>query len=335
MLKENIMANYLLAIDPVLLLSKRQFNKISEDYKSLEDNGASQDAIKDEISKSFEFADVFQSTNDVHNFKAHEFLLADKTGQHGMHDIGQLKTPSDLLAFVSVDDEWLKEHPNEAKAGSYIKLDDRIDPKKLHANDGATKDGRSAGFIRYDNYKTPVMAVLPEGPIDENETVEEMEREADKREGALRARKSKLSTIHNAYKMAQQGSSLDAFLTGWKLIDQLHAITDERQQEEYARQHPQAQSPAEPNSHYVNDDTQQKEYDRLQEQHRPNESSYQPTETSYQPKETSYQPKETSYEPNEMAKSFDNGLNELSIESMLNNEPASFNPNDIPPEMGM
>lgn len=220
------MSKYLLAIDPVLLLSEKQMTKITKNSESMKNSGTVGDAVKDILSKEYEFADLFQSTDETHTVNVHDFLMKEKTNERGMHNIGDLKTPTGLVAYVTVDDEWMKNHPNEVEAGAYVELDPRVDVQQLHANDGATKDGQTTGFIRYGDYKTPVMAMLPAGPINIDETVEDMERMADEREMSLRNRQSKVATIHSAFRSANAGSSLDAFLAGWNLVDQMKGVSE-------------------------------------------------------------------------------------------------------------
>lgn len=218
------MANHLLAIDPVLLMSSSQFEKLSKDDDI--NNGHAADYLKAELQKQFKFADVYQSTNETHKLKVHEFMLANKTGEREMHDAGTLETPSDLLAFVAVTDEWLDGHPEIADAGAHFELDPRIDPKDLHGNDGATKDGKTTGFMRYSHYKTPIMMLIPEGPVNyHDEAVEDMEQAADEREGDLRNRRfsmQKLRNLHASFQEANRGSALSAFLVGWNMADRLN-----------------------------------------------------------------------------------------------------------------
>ena len=218
------MANHLLAIDPVLLMSSSQFKKLSKDTDI--NNGHAADYLKSELQKQFKFVDVYQSTDETHKLKVHEFMMANKTGERKMHDAGTLETPSDLLAFVSVTDEWLDEHPEIADAGAHFELDPRINPKDLHGNDGATKDGKTTGFLRYSNYKTPIMMLVPDGPVNyHDEDVEDMERAADEREKHLRGRRfdmQKLQNLHSSFQDANRGSAFSAFLVGWNLADSVN-----------------------------------------------------------------------------------------------------------------
>lgn len=218
------MANYLMAIDPVLLLNKNELADFTRNQKKYKTTGEAADKLNQTLQKDFPFAGVFQSTDETHCVLAHEFMLADKTGNREMHDMGRLETPSNLMAFVTVDDNWINDHPNEAKAGAYFQMDSRIDPTQLHANDGATKDGKTTGFVRYGQYKTPVMALMPDGPLDKynDETVEQQEAAADAREAAMRKRDFKLQAIHSAWRQAKNGSALDGFLAGWELVSRLH-----------------------------------------------------------------------------------------------------------------
>ena len=216
------MSKYLVAIDPVLLLSEKQLDKISKDKRTLTSTGQVGDVVKDMLQKDYEFADVFQSTDEKHSVKMHEFLLADKTGERKMHDAGELETPTGLVAYVAVDEEWIKNHPEQAAASAHVKLDPRIDVTKFKANDGATEDSKTTGFIRYGDSKTPVMAMLPAGDLDyRHETISEMEKRADEREGDLRNRQSTFQQVSSAFQQAKRGSMLDAFMVGWNLADQL------------------------------------------------------------------------------------------------------------------
>lgn len=262
---------YLLAIDPVALLGDEQFAKLSKHHKydANTTTGEAADDIKAELQKRFEFADVFQATDETHKINAHEFLMADKTGNRGMHDIGTMETPTELLAFVTVTEEWLEQHPDEAKNSTTLKLDPRIDPKKLHANDGATKDGKTAGFIRYGDYKTPVMMLMPDGPaVYHDETVSDMERQADEREHALRSRKGKFLQVHEAFKQAKHGSSIDAFIIGWRLMEDMKngtsTVNDYKQTGKPA-QHNMPESPANTNNQMQNKEELFR-WEKLQEQ---------------------------------------------------------------------
>lgn len=218
------MANYLMTIDPVLMLNKDELADFTRNQKKYKTTGEAADKLNQTLQKDFPFASVFQSTDETHNVSAHEFMLADKTGNRKMHEMGRLQTPSNLMAFVAVDDDWINAHPSEAKASAYFQMDSRIDPTQLHANDGATKDGKTTGFVRYGQYKTPVMALLPDGPLDKykDETVDQQEAAADEREATMRKRDFKLQAIHSAWRQAKNGSALDGFLAGWELIDRLH-----------------------------------------------------------------------------------------------------------------
>jgi len=216
------MANYLLTIDPVLLLTDKQMSKITKDKKDMQNNGTAGDAVKEVLQHNFEFADVFQSTYEEHTIKVHDTLMADKiaekAGRKGTTKMGDLKTPTGLIAYVTVTEEWIKNHPEETKAGVCFELDPRIDPKELHANDGATKDGDSAGFVRYGKYKTPLMTMLPKNKKLENEKIEDMELAADQREKSLRERTA--DTFKNtakAFQNASRGSYMQAFIYGFKL----------------------------------------------------------------------------------------------------------------------
>ena len=222
--KRILMANHLLAIDPVLLMSASQFDKLSKDDNIT--NGHAADYLKKELQKQFEFADVYQSTDETHELKVHEFLLANKTGERSMHDAGKLETPSDLLAFVSVTDEWLESHKEIADAGAHFELDPRVNPKELHGNDGATKDGKTTGFLRYSHYQTPIMMLVPDGPVNyHDEDVDDMERAADEREDGLRERKfsmQKLQNLHATFQEAGRGSAFNAFMVGWAMADRIN-----------------------------------------------------------------------------------------------------------------
>jgi hypothetical protein len=206
------------------MLNKKELANFASNRDKYKTTGEAADKLNQTLNKDFAFAQVFQATDETHRIDAHEFMLADKTGNRKMHDMEQLKTPSNLMAFVTVTDEWIDKHPDEAKAGAYFKMDPRIDPNQLHANDGATQDGKTTGFVRYGDYKTPVMALLPAGPLDKykNETIDQQEAAADARENQMRKRDFKIQAIHSAWREAKNGSALDGFLAGWSLVSRLH-----------------------------------------------------------------------------------------------------------------
>lgn len=281
------MANHLLAIDPVLLMSSSQLKKLSKDADI--NDGRAADYFKSELQKKFEFADVFQSTDETHKLKVHEFMLANKTGERKMHDAGTLETPSDLLAFVSVTDKWLEENPEIAAAGAHFELDPRINPKDLHGNDGATKDGKTTGFIRYSHYKTPIMMLVPDGPVNyQDESVEEMERVADEREERLRSRRfdmKKIQKFYSAYKEAQRGSAFSAFMVGWNLADRIN--NPEKYQQKTS----------------INTNDESQKGDRIN-----NPEKYQQQQTSIN----------NDNDSQKISNKLNNGLNELSLQRMDN-----------------
>lgn len=280
------MSNYLIAIDPVLLLTDDETDRITNDEKAMENSGSIADAIKETITDKYAFADVFQSTSEKHSIKVHDFLMADKTHQRGMHDIGTLQTKTDLIAYAVVNDDWIEKHPDETKACAKVKLDDRIDPKQLKANDGATKDGRTTGFIRYGEYKTPVMVMVPTSKVNyKYESVKDMEQAADEREQRLRNRKSTFSMIRSAYQMAKQSSTIDAFMVGWNLSNQLRELKNRKNQK-----------------NNKNDITTGKSKFTPKDFRNTNESK---TNTPKEPIQSN---------------NFDRGLQELSIEQMENNQ---------------
>lgn len=217
------MSNHLLTIDPVLLMTEQQI----EELNLLKNLGDAADYISKQLGDQFVFSQVFQSTNNEHTLNVHEFMLANETGKRKMHDMGKMKTPSDLLSFVSVDDEWINEHKDVINKGVHFKMDERIDPKLLQATDGQTEDGQTTSFLRYGQYKTPIMMVAPDGPVTyQNETVEDMEKLADERESMLRNRKFSLDPFRflmqehgKAKKESIRGSLLGGFMKGWDLVD--------------------------------------------------------------------------------------------------------------------
>lgn len=218
------MANYLMTIDPIKMLNKRELADFSRHRDQYQTTGAAADKINQMLEKDFPFVQVFQSTAETHQVEAHEFMLADKTGKRELHKLGKLKTPSKLMAFVSVSDDWLKTHPKEAKAGAYFEMDPRIDPHLLHASDGATKGGKTMGFIRYGSFQTPVMHLVPAGPASQydKETVPQEEAAAAARQSKMRQRHFKFELIQNAWREIRSGSAVNGFLAGWDLVSKLH-----------------------------------------------------------------------------------------------------------------
>lgn len=215
------MSKYLLAVDPVLLLEKKEFVKIASDKKNMKDMGSLGDVVKDRLQDKYEFADVFQSTSETHDIRVHDFLMADKTNKRGLHSAGSLETPTGLVAYVTVDDEWMSKNSKIADKAAIVKLDPRVNPSMLHANDGATKDGDTTGFVRYGDYNTPVMTMVPANKELTNESVEDMERRADEREHELRNRKpSKLKSLVSTMQRVKQATGMDAFIAGWNMVDE-------------------------------------------------------------------------------------------------------------------
>ena len=208
-----------MTIDPVLMLNKEELADFAKNYDKYKTTGEAADKLNQTLGKNFAFAQVFQATNETHRVDANEFALANKT-----HDTGQLKTPSNLMAFVVVTDEWINKHPNEAKAGVCFKMDPWIKPEQLHANDGATRDGKTTGFVRYGDYKTPIVTLSPAKSLDKykDETADQQEAAADAREVKMRDRDFKIEAIHSAWRDARNGTVLDGFLAGWSLADTLN-----------------------------------------------------------------------------------------------------------------
>src|SRR5699024_2206569 len=112
-----LMANHFLAIERVLLMDDEQRNSLNKLLTSVD----AQDFIQKELNKEFDFGQVFQSTNNEHDLHVHEFMLANETGERKMHKMGVMKTPSDLVAFVTVDDDWMKEHKDVVNKGVHFK----------------------------------------------------------------------------------------------------------------------------------------------------------------------------------------------------------------------
>ena len=243
------MSNHLLTIDPVLLMDETQLDELDK----LKNAGEAADYISKQLGDQFAFSQVFQSTNDDHTLNVHEFMLANETGERKMHDMGTMKTPSDLLAFVTVDDEWINEHKDVINKGVHFKMDERIDPTLLNATDGQTEDGQTTSFLRYGQYKTPIMMVAPKGPVTyQNETVEDMERLADEREETLRGRKFSLDPFRfviqehkKVKKESMRGALLGGFMKGWDLVDNYKKTKgDSQQNREVSNGDPSKQPPA-------------------------------------------------------------------------------------------
>lgn len=219
------MANHFLAIDPVALLDEDQLNHLS----TIQTAGDAQDYIQEELSKTYEFSNVFQSTNSEHDLHAHEFMLANETGERKMHKKGVMKTPSDLLAFVTVDDEWIKDHQDIIDKGVHFKLHDRVDPKQLHAVNGLTADGQTTSAIRYAHYKSNVLMVSEnEKAISKDETNESMEERATEHESVLRDRTFTFSLDPFRFVKSQhervrkdtiEGAFMDGFMKGFDMSD--------------------------------------------------------------------------------------------------------------------
>lgn len=221
------MANYMLAVDPVYLLSDDEYKSMSKGAGRAKTTGEAEHLIKHALRNNpdFKFADVFQSQDETHEIMMHDFLMEHPTNKRGMHNMGELETPNELFSFVVVDDEWIEKHPDVVAQGVSVELDHRIDPHKLHANDGALKDGRTAGFMRYDTYKTPIMTMMPDGPVDlKDETIQGMEDHADDMQASMSQRKMRwlqLKDVYNTTLATSQTSDknsrvlLNAVKAGW------------------------------------------------------------------------------------------------------------------------
>lgn len=240
------MSNYLLGIDPVLLLTDNQKNRLDKTSNS---QGDLADNIQNILSDKFEFAEVYQSTTEKHEMKMDNYLLS-KQGPKKMNFVGEFQTPSGLMSYIVVDDQWVKNNPNLLSVAAGAKLDDRIDINKLKGNDGATKEGETTGFIRYNNNQAPSMIIVPSWKHKYNDTVEAMEAQADAREKALRNRPSKLQMIHREFEAIKQGSGINAFMSGWRLINKMNDYNEETKK----LKHPIDESQQDKNPDELNDD---------------------------------------------------------------------------------
>lgn len=224
------MANHFLAIDPVLLMNEEQIAHLNK----LETTGEAQDFIQEQLEDQFDFSQVFQSTNDEHDLHVHEFMLANETGERKMHKMGVMKTPSDLLSFVTVDDEWMKEHKDIVNKGVHFKMHERVDPKELKGINGQTEDGQTTSALRYAHYKPNILMVSEnEKAISEEETAESMEERAKEQESMLRKREFSLDPLRflkgkhdQVSKQTIEGALLDGFLKGWNMMDEYKAYKE-------------------------------------------------------------------------------------------------------------
>lgn len=231
------MANHFLAIDPILLMDDEQLIALSK----LSTSGEAQDFIQKELNKEFDFGQVFQSTNNEHDLHVHEFMLANETGERKMHKMGVMKTPSDLVAFVTVDDDWMKEHKDEVNKGVHFKMHERVDPKELKAVNGRTKDGQTTSAVRYGHYTTNVLMISEnEKAISKDETPSKMEERAEEEEEELRQREFTLDPLrflkreHDSVKKNSIGGAfVDGFMKGWDLADNYESFKSSRSYQPY------------------------------------------------------------------------------------------------------
>lgn len=217
------MANHFLAIDPVLLMNDKQLEALNK----LHISGEAQDFIQKELDKEFDFGQVFQSTNNEHDLHVHEFMLANETGKRKMHKMGVMKTPSDLVAFVTVDDDWMKEHKDVVNKGVHFKMHERVDPKELKAVKGRTADGQTTSALRYAHYTSNILMISEnEKAISKDETSSKMEKRAEEEEEVLRQREFTLDPLRflksqhdSVKKQSIEGAFIDGFMKGWDLTD--------------------------------------------------------------------------------------------------------------------
>lgn len=222
------MANHFLAIDPVSLLDEDQLGTLDK----LSTAGEAQDYIQNELGDAFDFSQVFQSTNDEHDLHVHEFMLANETGQRKMHKMGVMKTPSDLVAFVTVDDEWMKEHADIVNKGIHFQMNERVDPKELTGVNGQTEDGQTTSALRYGHYKTNILMISEnEKAISKKETAESMEERAKEQDDVLRSRSFSLDPLRfikdqheRVKKQSAEGAFIDGFMKGWDMTDNYKAF---------------------------------------------------------------------------------------------------------------
>lgn len=221
------MANHFLTIDPVLLLDEDQLGAL----KKLDTAGEAQDYIQQVLGDEFDFSQVFQSTNSEHDLHVHEFMLANESGERKMHKMGVMKTPSDLVAFVTVDDKWMDEHKDIVNKGVHFKMHDRVNPKELKGVNGQTKDGQTTSALRYGHYKTNILMISEnEKPISKDETAESMEERAKEEIDGLRKRSFSLDPLrfvkgeHDRVKKTSIDKAfLDGFMKGWDMTDNYKA----------------------------------------------------------------------------------------------------------------
>lgn len=232
------MANHFLAIDPVLLMDDEQLNTLSK----LRTSGEAQDFIQNELNKEFDFGQVFQSTNNEHDLHVHEFMLANETGERKMHKMGVMQTPSDLVAFVTVDDDWMKEHKDVVNKGVHFKMHERVDPKELKAVNGRTEDGQTTSALRYAHYTSNVLMISEnEKAISKDETPSKMEKRAEEEEEVLRQRVFSLDKLeklgflkdqHDSVKKETMGGAfVDGFMKGLALADNYESFKSRRSQQ--------------------------------------------------------------------------------------------------------
>lgn len=233
-----LMANHFLAIDPVLLMDDEQLNTLSK----LRTSGEAQDFIQNELNKEFDFGQVFQSTNNEHDLHVHEFMLANETGERKMHKMGVMQTPSDLVAFVTVDDDWMKEHKDVVNKGVHFKMHERVDPKELKAVNGRTEDGQTTSALRYAHYTSNVLMISEnEKAISKDETPSKMEKRAEEEEEVLRQRVFSLDKLeklgflkdqHDSVKKETMGGAfVDGFMKGLALADNYESFKSRRSQQ--------------------------------------------------------------------------------------------------------
>lgn len=246
------MANHFLAIDPVLLLDEDKLGALDK----LSTAGEAQDYIQNELGDAFDFSQVFQSTNDEHDLHVHEFMLANETGQRKMHKMGVMKTPSDLVAFVTVDDEWMKEHADIVNKGIHFQMNERVDPKELKGVNGQTKDGQTTSALRYGHYKTNILMISEnEKAISKDETAESMEERAKEQEDELRSRAFSLDPLRflksqheSVKKQSMEGAFIDGFMKGWDMTDNYKAFKERRPQQPDAPKQPSNEATKQPSN---------------------------------------------------------------------------------------
>lgn len=230
------MANHFLAIDPVRLLNEEQLGELDKRQTA----GEAQDYIQEQLQDQFEFGQVFQSTNNEHDLHVHEFMLANETGERKMHKMGEMKTPSDLVAFVTVDDAWMNEHEDIVNKGVHFKMNDRVDPNELNGVNGQTEDGQTTSALRYGHYKTNILMISEnEKAISKDETAESMEERAKEQEDELRSRSFSLDPLRflksqheSVKKQSAEGAFIDGFMKGWDMTDNYKAFKERRPQQQ-------------------------------------------------------------------------------------------------------